>query len=91
MVSYEFMNKLITSIFIVAGLGLIWSISGFFSLSGQSRVANSAVSNNSDLNYEQALAAEQTDKCQTPPGYTDEEWLEHMNHHPDRYAECLNQ
>ena len=29
------------------------------------------------------------DKCKTPPGYTDEDWKQHMNHHPDQYAECL--
>jgi hypothetical protein len=29
------------------------------------------------------------DKCQTPPGYTQESWREHMGHHPDIYKECL--
>ena len=29
------------------------------------------------------------DKCATPQGYTDEEWKEHMGHHPDIYKECL--
>ncbi len=29
------------------------------------------------------------DKCATPPGYTDEQWREHMGHHPEQYAECL--
>lgn len=27
--------------------------------------------------------------CETPEGYTDEEWREHMSHHPDMYAQCL--
>jgi hypothetical protein len=40
--------------------------------------------------YQVALNAENPiDKCATPSGYTDESWGEHMSHHPDRYAECL--
>jgi len=91
------MNKLIVVIFVVAGLGLIWSISGFFSLTRQNQIANSAASQTtapnlgSDPYAAKAFNAELQDKCQTPAGYTDEEWLEHMGHHPDRYVECLNQ
>lgn len=40
--------------------------------------------------YRKAMSSELTDKCATPPGYTDESWREHMSHHPDRYKECLN-
>ncbi len=29
------------------------------------------------------------DKCQAPKGYSDQEWKEHMGHHPDIYKECL--
>lgn len=29
------------------------------------------------------------DKCKTQSGYTDEQWKEHMSHHPDFYRECL--
>ncbi|MBI2583358.1 MAG: hypothetical protein HYW25_01705 [Candidatus Aenigmarchaeota archaeon] len=29
------------------------------------------------------------DKCAVPEGYTEEEWIQHMGHHPDLYAECL--
>ncbi len=29
------------------------------------------------------------DKCAAPVGYTNEQWREHMGHHPDIYAECL--
>ncbi|MBS3079987.1 hypothetical protein J4221_00790 [Candidatus Pacearchaeota archaeon] len=29
------------------------------------------------------------DKCQAPPGQTEEEWREHMSHHPDLYKQCL--
>lgn len=39
--------------------------------------------------YKRAVSAELPDKCKTPPGYTDAQWREHMGHHPDRYAECL--
>ncbi len=39
--------------------------------------------------YENAVSSELSDKCATPPGYTDEAWTEHMSHHPDRYAGCL--
>ena len=45
---------------------------------------------NTQQNYQAALASELPDKCKAPPGYTDESWREHMGHHPDRYAECLN-
>jgi len=56
---------------------LIFSISTFFT------------KGNSDQNYNKLVSAELQDKCQTPPGYTDAEWKEHMGHHPDRYKECL--
>jgi hypothetical protein len=29
------------------------------------------------------------DKCSPAPGYTEEDWREHMSHHPDIYKECL--
>ncbi|MBS3056126.1 MAG: hypothetical protein J4473_01690 [Candidatus Aenigmarchaeota archaeon] len=40
-------------------------------------------------NYQRAIASEGSDVCATPPGYTDEEWRQHLGHHPDRYAQCL--
>lgn len=40
-------------------------------------------------NYQRALQSELPDRCVTPHGYTNEEWGEHMSHHPDRYKECL--
>jgi len=41
-------------------------------------------------NYQQFVSAESAgDICKTPAGYTDEQWKEHMSHHPDRYAQCL--
>lgn len=39
--------------------------------------------------YQKALSAETSDICATPEGYTDEQWREHIGHHPDRYRECL--
>lgn len=29
------------------------------------------------------------DKCIAPPGQTQEEWEEHMSHHPNVYKDCL--
>jgi len=41
--------------------------------------------------YQKAISSENpNDICATPPGYTDEQWREHMGHHPDRYAQCLS-
>lgn len=41
-------------------------------------------------NYQKAISSENSqDICATPEGYTDQEWREHMGHHPDRYKECL--
>lgn len=77
------MNKLITIILIAAIGGLLWSVSGFFSLGTRSQVANTPV------NYQRAVQVQGPDKCQAPEGYTDQEWREHMSHHPDQYAECL--
>lgn len=43
------------------------------------------------LNPAQAFSDENKENiCATPEGYTDESWREHMSHHPDRYAKCLN-
>ena len=30
------------------------------------------------------------DKCSPPAGTSEKEWREHMEHHPDIYAECLS-
>lgn len=58
-------------------IALIFSISTFFSESY------------SQEQYNKFVSAELEDKCDTPEGYTDQEWKEHMSHHPDRYKECL--
>ena len=44
---------------------------------------------NTPEDFQKALSSEQSDKCKTPAGYTDEQWRTHMGHHPDLYAECL--
>ena len=42
------------------------------------------------LNYNKFVQSENhEDICKTPAGYTDQQWIEHMSHHPDRYFECL--
>ena len=30
------------------------------------------------------------DKCKPESGYTEQEWREHMSHHPNIYRECLS-
>lgn len=41
-------------------------------------------------NYQKAISLEnKQDICATPEGYTDQDWREHMGHHPDRYKACL--
>lgn len=34
-------------------------------------------------------AVQENDACKPQPGYTIEEWLQHMSHHPDIYAKCI--
>lgn len=42
------------------------------------------------INYYRFMSSENPSNiCQTPAGYTDEQWKTHMSHHPDRYAQCL--
>lgn len=79
------MDKIIqVSIVLLAVGGLAWSLTSFLT----KQQTTSSIENNSS-NYRQALSAELSDKCQTPGGYTDQAWQEHMSHHPDRYKECL--
>ena len=56
---------------------LIFSLTFFF------------IKNSSQEKYNEFVSAEQEDKCVTPPGYNEQEWKEHMSHHPDRYKGCL--
>jgi hypothetical protein len=64
---------------LVTGFLLVWGIIGMAQMSG----------GHTQERYEKALSSELQDKCATPPGYTDEQWKQHMSHHPDRYRECL--
>jgi len=46
--------------------------------------------NNQD-DYQKAISAENPENiCIAPSGYTQEQWEEHMGHHPERYEECLD-
>ena len=72
---------------LLALLLLAWSALGFLSMNAQP--ASGGQLQNTQENYAQFVADEASDKCQTPAGYTDEQWREHMGHHPDRYSECL--
>lgn len=79
------MEKILIIVLVVAAIaGLVWSISDFV----RGNKDFSLVDNTTE-NFDQAIKAELPDKCQTPEGYTNEEWQEHMSHHPDRYQECL--
>ncbi|MDO8740731.1 MAG: hypothetical protein Q7J54_04150 [Candidatus Woesearchaeota archaeon] len=41
--------------------------------------------------YNKAIQSQNKENiCATPEGYTDQEWIEHMGHHPDQYKECLD-
>lgn len=51
----------------------------------------SAGNSHTEAKYAAAISAELQDKCATPQGYTNEQWREHMGHHPDMYAECLGE
>ena len=69
-------DKLILGFFVVLVIGaLVWTVYSVFYGS----------------DYKKAIALEnKNDICKAPEGYTQEEWEQHMSHHPDRYKECLN-
>lgn len=69
------------SLLVVAVIGLAWSAYSFGQAS-QGQAFDQA-------RYQEFKAAELPDKCQTPPGYTDQAWQEHMSHHPEQYQECF--
>lgn len=80
-------EKLLIIVLVVLAIGgLAWSAGRFFSGSNSSK----SLVDNTPENFSQAVQSELPDKCDTPGGYTDEQWLEHMSHHPDRYQECLD-
>ncbi len=77
-------NKLSALLVILAIGGIIW-----FGVSVFKKGSNIDLQNTSQ-NFKQFTASELGNKCNTPEGYTDREWLEHMSHHPERYKECPN-
>jgi len=80
-------NILIIVLTVIVFVGLVWSGYSFYI------VKDSKLSEVQNIpeNYNKALDSEMSDKCETPEGYTDESWQEHMSHHPDRYRECFTQ
>ncbi len=78
------MKYIIIILVVFASLGLIWSAVSFIN----SNKLENKVSDSVD-DYTQAVNSEASDICQTPTGYSNEEWLEHMSHHPDRYKDCF--
>lgn len=83
--SYE--KAFFVILIIAAGAGLAWSASMLIKGGENDNVP--LVIADTPENYERAVRAELSDKCKTPDDYTDEEWMQHMSHHPDRYKECL--
>ncbi len=83
-------TNIIVAVLVVFGAGLfLLAITGIGKdVSGPNAAAASLQDNGS--NFQKFVAAELPDKCKTPPGYSDADWKQHLGHHPDRYAECLN-
>ena len=89
MVSVSITNILV-AVLVVAGIGLF--AFAFLGVGGNQELipnANGAALVKSPENFQKFASAELQDKCKTPPGYSDEDWQQHMGHHPDRYTECL--
>ena len=76
------------AVVIFAILAVVFSITfigyGFF-LSGMPMNNFS----HSEEKFEEFTTAELEDNCVVPEGYSEEDWKEHMSHHPDRYEGCL--
>lgn len=36
------------------------------------------------------FSSDSEDKCSPPEGVSQEDWNEHMSHHPNMYKECLS-
>ncbi len=79
------MEKILIIILVVLAVGgLAWSAASF----GAAEKSSTELKMTPE-NFNRAMQAQLPDKCQTPEGYTDAEWQEHMSHHPDLYAECF--
>jgi hypothetical protein len=77
-------EKIAVVVVAIAGVALLgYSLMGLMALPAGSDFQPS------QEKFESFAQAELSDKCQTPPGYDDATWKEHMSHHPDRYEGCL--
>ena len=53
-------------------------------------IANLSKGDNLNSNFNKAVSAQDSNnKCVAPAGYTQQEWEEHMGHHPELYKECF--
>lgn len=77
---------------VLVALGIALFATAFFSIGkiGAAQINSGSVAlASTPQNFQKFVSAELPDKCKTPPGYSDADWKEHLGHHPDRYAECL--
>lgn len=83
-------TNVLVVVLVVAGIGFFaFAFIGPQNSNKEVTVNAGAVLENTQQNFEKFALAELSDKCATPPGYSEEDWKTHMGHHPDRYAECL--
>ncbi|HIH09989.1 MAG TPA: hypothetical protein HA254_04960 [Candidatus Diapherotrites archaeon] len=76
-------EKILIAIF--AGALAIGAMVLFFSLASQPDKLE-----NTPSNYAQLTSKENPDDiCAVPAGTDPEEWKQHLGHHPDKYAQCL--
>lgn len=73
---------------LVVAVLVVLNVYAFF-ISDKGGSSGKGVENTAE-NFAMAKAAEvPDDKCKAPPGYTEEQWKEHMGHHPEQYEGCL--
>ena len=80
------MNTLTLTLIVLLVLGL--SLLGYAVYSLTLPLPVSTLENNS-VNFQKMVSSELPEKCKIPAGYTQEKWVEHLGHHPDRYADCF--
>lgn len=82
-------NLVLLAVLLIGVVFVAWA--GYTILSGELSEGTALTSfEHSEERYPQFMQNESTnDKCAAPPGYSEESWRQHMSHHPDRYAECL--
>ena len=70
----------------LAGVGVFFIASAFFTnQTGIDKIGNAYLSPQPNQQAANGLP----EKCYAPEGQNQEAWEEHMGHHPDLYAECL--